>query len=205
MRVGTITDYNNAQLDGFGKIFRHSEFTKRIDNSESCILNSHVRVFLSKSLTIDPTSYGNVVVKYGRPLVVDDDRAVASYIITSPTQWVYNGVPIYLADKADLKSADKRILYTYSTYENGTKYTVHENIGDIVLSSGLLTISPLGISDDVITIAIDLIPISDDIISNRNQIVKIDVNRCNILGHVDELAVGGSSRSINYQTFKRDR
>jgi hypothetical protein len=100
---------------------------------------------------------------------------------------------------------DKRILYTYSIATNGSRYTVNDNVGSIVLSTGILTISPLGISDDPFDVSIDLIPISDDVVSKRNQIVKIDVARCNIFGYVDEIAVGGTSRSINYQTFKRDR
>jgi len=205
LRSGVITDYNNVQLKGFGKIFRHSEFTKKIDNSSAAILNSHVRVFLSKDITIDPTSFASITVKYGSPLTVDDGIAVASFAVTSNTPWEYNGVPVYLADREDPTSTDKRILYTYSTAPNGSRYTVNDNVGSIVLSTGILTISPLGISDDPIDVSIDLIPISDDVVSKRNQIVKINVARCNIFGYVDEIAVGGTSRSINYQTFKRDR
>jgi hypothetical protein len=205
LRSGVITDYNNVQLKGFGKIFRHSEFTKKIDNSSAAILNSHVRVFLSKDITIDPTSFASITVKYGSPLTVDDGIAVASFAVTSNTPWEYNGVPVYLADREDPTSTDKRILYTYSTAPNGSRYTVNDNVGSIVLSTGILTISPLGISNNPIDVSIDLIPISDDVVSKRNQIVKINVARCNIFGYVDEIAVGGTSRSINYQTFKRDR
>jgi hypothetical protein len=205
LRSGVITDYNNVQLKGFGKIFRHSEFTKKIDNSSAAILNSHVRVFLSKDITIDPTSFANITVKYGSPLTVDDGIAVASSAVTSDTPWEYDGIRVYLADKEDPTSMDKRILYTYSIATNGSRYTVNDNVGSIVLSTGILTISPLGISDDQFDVSIDLIPISDDVVSKRNQIVKIDVARCNIFGYVDEIAVGGTSRSINYQTFKRDR
>jgi hypothetical protein len=203
LRIGPIFQYNEDQLKGFSGIFRHSEFSKKIDTSNSSIINSHVRVFLSKSITINPESSGNAVVKYGSPLTVDDGIAVSSYVTN--VEWTYNGVPIYLADKEDPSSTDKRILYTYALYANGTRYTVQENVGNIVLSTGTLTLVPFGISDNTIKISIDLIPISDDIVSKRNQIVKIDIARCNILGYVDEIAVGGLSRSINYQTFKRDR
>lgn len=203
LRLGVITDYNNNQLKGFNGIFRHSEFTKKIDTSTPAILNSHVRVFLSKTLTVDPTSYGNITAKYGSPLTVDDGASIASYITSST--WLYNDQPVYLGDKEDPTSSDRRILYTYSVYENGSRYTVQEDVGNIVLSTGILTMSPLGISDNSFEISIDLIPISDDIVSKRNQIAKIDIARCNVLGYVDEIAIGGSSRSINYQTFKRDR
>jgi hypothetical protein len=203
LRLGVIEDYNNTQLKGFNGIFRHSEFTRKIDTSTPSIINSHVRVFLSKTLTINPETYGNITVKYGSPLTVDDGIAVASY--ATSLEWVYNGITVYLADKEDPLSTDRRILYTYSLFSNGTRYTVQENVGSIVLSTGTLTLAPLDISDETFDISIDLIPISDDIVSKRNQTIKIDVNRCNILGYVDEIAVGGSSRSISYQTFKRDR
>ena len=94
---------------------------------------------------------------------------------------------------------------TYSLNGDGTKNVINENIGSIILSTGEVTIFSLGISDNSFHLSLDLIPISNDIVSKRNQIVKIDVGRCNILGYVDEIAVGGAGRSINYQAFKRDR
>lgn len=204
LRNSTIAEYNNTQLQGFGKIFRHSEFTKKIDTSSPSILNSHVRVFLSKTLTLDTNSYGSVTVKYGSPLTIDDGFALASYV--TGNTWTYNDVNVYLADKEDPTSSDRRILYVYALNTNGSRYVVQDNIGYIILSAGTLTITPLGIADsDTLTLSIDLIPVSDDIVSKRNQIIKIDIGRCNILGYVDEIAVGGISRSIDYQTFKRDR
>lgn len=203
IRANIIDGYNQTKLKGFGKIFRHSEFTKAIDTSSAAILNSHVRVFVSKTFTIDPLKNTLIEIKYGTQLTTDDGGAIASYVTSSP--WTYKGINLFIGDKPDPKSDTRRILYTYEKTESGNVNIVHENIGDIVLSSGYVNIFPLNISDDTFTLTMDLIPISDDIVSRRNQIIKIDEDRCNVTAYVDEIAVGGSSRSISYQTFKRDR
>lgn len=203
VRTSVIDDYNSSALNGFGKIFRHSEFTKKVDNSNTAILNSHVRVFLSKTYSVNPESSGVLEGKYGAELTIDDGFAIASYQTNIP--WLYRGVKVYLGDRADTTSTDKRILYTYAKNVDGSTYVVLENVGTLTLSTGILNLAQLDIADSELDLTIDLIPISDDIVSRRNQVVSIDVNRCNVSGYVDEIAVGGSSRGINYQTFKRDR
>lgn len=203
LRTSVIGSYNSSALNGFGKIFRHSEFTKRVDNSNNAILNSHVRVFLSKTFNVDPALSGVLEGKYGVELTIDDGLAIASYETDTP--WLYDGVKVYLGDKSDSVSLDRRILYTYAKNADGSTYTILENIGTLTLSTGIINLTQLNIADSPIVLTIDLIPISDDIVSRRNQVISIDVNRCNVSGYVDEIAVGGSSRGINYQTFKRDR
>jgi hypothetical protein len=203
IRTQVIADYNDKYLNGFGKIFRHSHFTKTVDNYSSGILNSHVRVFVSKSFDINPDSYDELVLKYGCELTVDDNKAVAAYNTNS--LWTLNDEQLYIADRANTNDSDQRILYTYVKYSDGSTLVINNNIGSITLSTGILRINPLGIADSPFKLTVDLIPISDDIVSRRNQLIRINTSRCDVQGYVDEVEVGGLSRSITYQTFKRDR
>ena len=211
LRNSVISDYNN-QLKGFGKIFRHSEFTKKIDNSDPSILNSHVRVFVSKSFDVNPLSYDELRIKYGSELTIDDSKAIAAFSVSKAdgvdntnTTWKLQDETVYLADKAHPTNSDARILYTYTKSIEGDILVLNDNVGTITLSTGILTLTPLGISDFAFKLTVDLIPISDDLITRRNQVIRINTERCDVQGYVDEIAVGGSSRSINYVTFKRDR
>ena len=209
LRSGVIADYNN-QLKGFGKIFRHSEFTKKIDNSDPSILNSHVRVFVSKSFDVNPDSFDELTIKYGCELTVDDSKAIAAFSVSKADEdenstWKYQDETVYLADKEHSTNSDLRVLYTYTKSVDGETTLIDDNVGTITLSTGVLTLIPLRISDFTFKLTVDLIPISDDLITRRNQVIRIDTERCDVQGYVDEIAVGGSSRSINYVTFKRDR
>lgn len=212
IRTNVIEEYN-SRLNEFGKIFRYSEFTKSIDTYSPAIINSHVRVYLSKTIDIDPSAYTNKIVKYGAHLTVDDDHTIIGYVVSaipsnvnSSDQWTYNGQRVYLADKAHSTNSDIRILYTYVISSDGsTRQTLNPNVGTLTLSTGVLQLSQRDISDDPFRLTLDLIPNSNDIVSRRNQIITLDSSRCSIQGYVDEIEVGGSSLSVNYKTFKRDR
>lgn len=204
IRNVVIKEYNDKYLSGFGEIFRHSHFTKTVDNYVPAILNSHVRVYLSKTFDINPDSYTDLIVKYGSQLTVDDDKSIAGYI--TDTTWLFNEERVYLADKQHPTDQNIRILYTYQLLPDGkTQSVLLDNVGTLTLSTGILKLTQRAISSAPFKLTLDLIPISDDIVSRRNQLINIDYSRCNVQGYVDEIAVGGISRSINYQTFKRDR
>jgi hypothetical protein len=67
-----------------------------------------------------------------------------------------------------------------------------------------MEIEPL-LADTDTTMIIDVIPLSNDLAPKRNQLMRIDTTRLNVYGEVDLIAVGGSNRSVQYNTFSRDR
>ena len=201
VRNDVVKKYNDTMLSSFGSVFRYSEFTRSIDTYNSAIINSHVRVFVSKNFEIDPLSYGEFTIKYGTPLTIDDGYAIASYSISAP--WLLDGENVFLGEKENPNNSTARTLYIY-TKSNGVENPI-QDIGSIYLNDGTVKINPFGISDDAFDITLDLIPISNDIVSRRNQIISIDYNRCNVVGAADEIVVGGLSKATAYQTFTRDR
>jgi hypothetical protein len=195
----TISEFNTQYLDSFDGVFRHSFLTKTIDNSNPSILNSHVRIYISKSAELLADSPEKITLKYGVPLTVDNDVT-----IINSTGWDYNGITYYIGDTKDDTSSDVRSLFIYYYDSNNIPIVKERNVGKITLSTGILELSPL-FTDENVTLTLDLIPLSNDLAPKRNQLIQIDSSRLNVYGEVDAIAVGGSNRSAEYTTFSRDR
>jgi hypothetical protein len=195
----TISEFNTQYLDSFDGVFRHSFLTKTIDNSNPSILNSHVRIYISKSAELLADSPEKITLKYGVPLTVDNDVT-----IINSTGWDYNGITYYIGDTKDDTSSDVRSLFIYYYDSNNIPIVKERNVGKITLSTGILELSPL-FTDENVTLTLDLIPLSNDLAPKRNQLIQIDSSRLNVYGEVDAIAVGGSNRSVEYTTFSRDR
>ena len=207
-----IGAFNRDYLDSFEKLFRHSTLLRSIDTSDPAILNSLVRVFVSKKIDIKAEQTLNnqtlqperIVIDFGTSLTVLDGKTIASF-----QGYTYRGRTIYLGDEAS-NISNIRNVFQY-TFENGSisKFKGANGIdvppiGTIDLEKGILTLQSLQADNDV-TVYIDVIPASNDIAPKRNQLLTIDMSRLNITADVDIIASGGSSRAVDYQPFSRER
>jgi len=207
-----IGAFNRDNLDSFEKLFRHSTLLRSIDTSDPAILNSLVRVFVSKKIDIKAQQTLNnqtlqperIVVDFGTSLTVLDGKTIASF-----EGYTYRGRTIYLGDEAS-NVANIRNVFQY-TLEDGlvSKFKGANGIdaapiGTIDLEKGILNLESLQADDDV-TVYIDVIPSSNDIAPKRNQLLTIDMNRLSITADIDTIASGGSSRAADYQPFSRER
>jgi hypothetical protein len=109
-----------------------------------------------------------------------------------------------MGDAPHAKDSNLRRLYSYYIDSNNNAIVEESNIGTLTLSTGTLSLNAFGVDTDT-AITIDLLPKSNDIVSRRNQLIRIDTPRINVYGEVDTIAIGGSSKSIDYNTFSRDR
>lgn len=194
-----IVKFNNQYLESFDGVFRHSFLTKTVDGLSPAILNSLIRVFVSKSFVLEAANPKKITVQYGTTLTVDDDIA-----IVNSSGWVYDGITYYIGEEAHPTSSDTRLLFVYYYDSDGKAIIRNKGAGTITLSTGTMEIEPL-LTDANTTIIIDVIPVSNDIAPKRNQLIRIDTSRLNVYGEVDTIAVGGSNRSVDYTTFSRDR
>lgn len=194
-----INTYNSQYLESFDGVFRHSFLSKTVDGISPAILNSLIRVFISKSFELKSGSPKKITVKFGTELTVDDNVA-----IVNSTSWVYDGITYYIGEEAHSTLSDIRLLYVYYYDSDNNKVIRNKNIGTITLSTGIMEIAPLLTTEDAV-ITIDVIPLSNDIAPKRNQLLRVNTSRLTVYGEVDIIAVGGSSRSVEYKTFSRDR
>ena len=207
-----VDSFNRDTLDSFEKVFRHSTLLRAIDTSDSAILNSLVRVFVSNDIKIESESIINnqvlqperITIDFGTPLTVLDGKTIASF-----QGYTYRGRTIYLGDEQS-NDGNIRNVFQY-TLEDGvvTKFknvngVEDPPIGTIDLDKGILNIASLE-ADETVTVYIDMIPASNDIAPKRNQLLTINMRRLNLTGDIDSIASGGSSRSVDYQPFSRER
>ena len=200
-----IASFNDSYLNKYDGIFRHSFLSRVVDQVDPSILNSHIRVFVSKSFTVDALNPQTITLDYGTELTMDDGIAVAA---SSP--YVYRNTTLYIGDRTpdpDINAGPNiRTLYNYY-YDPRTqeKVTFLKDIGSIDLSTGKVIIENLNSDDGTTVIHLDLIPISNDIAPKRNQLITINTTRMYVYGEVDKVAIGGAARLGEYNTFKRDR
>jgi hypothetical protein len=208
-----VAQFNTDYLDSFEKVFRHSTLLRIIDTCDPSILNSLIRVFVSKKFTVKAESRNandqiissdRIVLDFGTSLTPDDGSTIA-YI----DGWFYNGNKIYLGDEPS-NISNIRNVFKY-TLNNGVVSKFKDSlgrdvppIGSIDLNTGIMTIDDL-IADDDTVVRIDMVTVSNDIAPKRNQLLSIDLDNLNVTADVDTIAIGGSSRTIDYKPFSRDR
>lgn len=193
-----VNTYNEERLQSFDRVFRYSALTSAIDTYHPAILNSHVRVYISKTISLDPSNVEKKIVKFSTPLVPDD-----GHVIVSCSPYKAGGVNAYIGDEEIVGDSINRRLYTYY-FKNSERVKIDDAVGTLNLDTGLMLLNEI-YADALIDVTLDLMPASNDIAPKRNQLLQIDMSRIFIKGEVDTVAIGGSSRSIDYNTFKRDR
>ena len=198
---GVIEDYNINQLQQFDNIFRYSQLLSLIDNSDFSILNSFVRVFIYKTLDI---TYGNltpVELNFDMELYGDIDEEES---IISSDSWIFGGVTYKLADEIKNGSTNERNIFAYRETSSGERIKVYKSIGTIFMKEGIVKINPLPVEQNE-SINIYVSPASNDIVSKRNNLLSIDIDKTQVIADVDTISVSGSSGAIDYKTFNRHR
>jgi hypothetical protein len=200
IKNNVVTPFAETDINGFDTIFRHSLFQKKVDTHLGSIMNSLVRVFLSKKITIPADgSISDFTVKFGNSLTPDDGK-VLNTILTNPVHTIA-GKQIYIKDEP---GADQFVRNVYTCIiENGVTKRI-SNIGEINLETGVMELSDL-FADTTTEITFIANTESNDIVGKRNLLLNIDTNNSNISAFPDEIARGGGSRSIEYNTFSKDR
>ena len=194
-----IETYNTEELQKFDGIFRYSNFLSLIDNSDFSILSSFVRVYVYK--TINATNAQSISVNFEMGLYGDVNGEES---IISSDSWNYGGISYRLADEPIEGNDNERNIYAYRVASGGQLIKVYNSLGTVNVKDGLISLDPMP-TDETQIINVYASPASNDIISKRSNLLKIDEGKTQITSDVDTLAVSGSSGAINYNTFNRQR
>ena len=200
IKNNVVVPFAQNDINGFDVIFRHSLFQRKIDTHLNSIMNSLVRVLLSKKITIPADgSISDFKIKFGAELVPDDGKTLIN-INTNPVHKL-GGEAIYIKDEA---TSDRVIRNVFTcTINNGTVTRVAD-IGQIDLSTGIMDLANV-FADETTEITFIANPKSNDIVGKRNLLLNIDLNNSTFTAFPDEIARGGSSRSVDYSAFSKDR
>ena len=172
-----------------------------IDNTDFSILNSVIRVFVYKTLNIVYANLTPLQLNFDMPLYGDEDEAES---LMSSDSWEFGGVTYRLADERKTDGSSGRNVYAYRESSTGERIKVYKSIGTLFIEEGLLTLNALPVEQNE-SINIYVSPSSNDIVSKRNNLLSIDIQKTVVSGDIDAIAVAGSSGAIDYETFNRHR
>ena len=168
----TIDQYNLTRLEDFGDQFRHSELTQLVDNTDISILNNTLRIRIRKTITPSLTDSSSYIIDYRNSIYNPNDEFIGAVSSTTFT----------LADiSGDCQFEDLDGVLRIVQYSNGARTIIVSNAGTVNYTTGVVTISdflPATISGTVISIT--AIPNSEDIVSFREQLLRIDQSDVNI-------------------------
>lgn len=196
-----IVAYNDTTLESFEKVFTYSTLLTNVISQDTSIVNGHLRVYLTQTYSNNPSKNQTHSIDFGAALDVDDNNTIT---FSSGYYDSEIGQSVYIGDAEDPSNNTRRILYTYYTNTENIKIKRNTNVGYIDLTTGIASIETLPTSG-IMDITLEVIPLSNDVVPDRNQIIIIDTNRLNVIADVDVIATGGMSNSSYYTPFKRER
>ena len=196
-----IDEFNTEELQRFDGVFRSSQMLSLIDNVDFSILNSVIRVFIYKTLNVSYANLAPVELKFDMELHGDIDEKES---IISSDSWTFDGVTYRLADETKNGSLNERNIFAYRETSSGERIKVYKSIGTLFLKEGTVKVNPLPVEQNE-SINIYVSPASNDIVSKRNNLLSIDIQKTVVSADVDAISVAGSSGAIDYKTFNRNR
>jgi len=200
----TVTNFNTNNLTNFDSAFRHSAFTRLIDETDDAITSNITTVNLSKDFTPTLNSSTKYTVPFSNALYnphSGHDSDAGGILSSSGFKISGNTNEMFLNDDG---MGNVRMYYivdgTTKTYQDSTAGTIDYVNGQVVLTS--LNITEISNVDGVASTKIRLIvkPESNDIIAVRNQVLEIDLSNSVISASVDTIATGSSSAGVGVST-----
>ena len=193
----TVSTFNTNNLQKFDSVFRHSNFVKDIDETDTSILSSTATLKLKRVVT--PTL--NAITKY----TVSFNNAVY-HPAMNWSQTVVESTGFYLSGNTNEQFIDDdgngnlRTFYllggTTKTITNAQAGTINYNTGEVVMTS--FNITSASNADGTIDVTVK--PDSNDVIPVRQQIIEIDTVATTVTAEVDEFATGSATAGVGYST-----
>ena len=195
----TITDYNFNNLNKFDGVFRHSQLTRAIDNSDPSILNTIIRPRMFQNITPSNVSTlpNDFNLSFTSPFYQSGNST--AFILTS-SAFKINNVDHFFGDVPITGSTNRKVI-VYKVVNN-ENITVISDAGLIDVIKGKISLNKF-LPDTTAAIKITVLPNSLDLAPKRDQLISIDNNEVVITPEIDTIAVGGSAGSISYNTTSR--
>ena len=203
--LSTISNHSASALQNFTGIFRHSELTGKIDDTDSSILSNITTIKLYKFFTPTLNSALKYTISYINAFYNPHSghNSSAGGIISSTGFKINDDSSANEHFLDDDGQGNIRVYYLSSgvrTYTSSSFGTVNYTTGEVVLTSANIT-SISNVDGATSTqIRVFAIPNSNDIVPVRNQILQIDTANSTVTGAVDTVESGSSSAGTTYTT-----
>ena len=167
----SILRYNNDYLNIFSGILKHSQLSRLIDDSDDAIISNIITLKSRVYITPNYNQISSHKINTNNPIFnsgVAGESVLSDGIVTSlsPQLCYIDDAPVAGSTVGNL-----RLFYI----ENNIKKIVNPNIGFVDYSTGVITISNINIISSINTqVALTVKTESNDIVSMKNRIVRID-------------------------------
>lgn len=196
----TIIDFDADNLNGFDAIFRHSNLSKAIDESNDSILSNITTVKLKSKTVPELNVSKGYTIKFGNTLYnPHSGHNAASGGILSSTGFKVSGDSVNTQYFDDDGNGNLRRYY----FSGSTRVYTDSQAGTVNYSTGTITVNGINFTSVVnldSTIEFTVIPNSNDVTSTRGQLIDIKSANITVSGESDTIASGESSAGVGYVT-----
>ena len=193
-------DYDTNNLTNFDAVFRHSNLTKDIDDSNSAILSNITNVRLCKKMTVKPGQLIGYTNTFGNGFYNPTSGYNASLGgITSTTGFYSVGDATNIHYFDDDGKGNLREYYL----SGSTRIYTNSTAGSVNYTTGLITINAINITSTVnvdSTIDFTMIPNGSDVVATRGILIDISTSDIKVVGEVDTIASGESSAGVGFKS-----
>lgn len=173
----TIEDYNNVNLNKFNGIFKLSQLSRLIDETEQSITSNVTKIRLRREVEVIFRQLVAYEIDLGNPILKD---TVPSECIVSTGFFIPNDTTVYYIDDVPNDTPIGNLRMYYRSSLTGEKVVVR-NVGTVDYLSGKIRIDDIVIDRlDTVDFVFTIVPSSYDVISSQNQFVRVDFSRLNI-------------------------
>jgi hypothetical protein len=172
--TNTIKNYNDSDINQFGKYFRYSKLSRLVDASERSILNNDTTVLIRKELDVQLGTSARYEIPFSNPINATTRGRPASHPYGFGNQITSNAFT-YLGYQNCFIEDNNSIIRIYRQTAN-ENIAVQINAGSIDYNTGIITLTafaPTAFADGGTTLKITATPANKDILPLRNQILTI--------------------------------
>ena len=172
--TNVIKDYNDSDINQFGKYFRYSKLSRLIDSAERSILNNDTTILMRKELDIQLANSARYEIPFSNPINATTRGRPATHPYGFGNQVTSNAFTLLGFTNCFLEDNNGIIrIYRQTANEN---IAVQINAGSIDYTTGIITLTafaPTAFADGGTTLKITAIPANKDILPLRSQILTI--------------------------------
>ena len=193
----TVDTYNNDELKRFDGVFRYSNLSTKIDNTDAAIVSSTTRIKMKKRFSPTLNTETRYQIVFSSPLYSTSSEEQ----IISSSEFTYLSKQCTLRDKLNTDGT-RRIQIVSGT--GISQSVLLNNVGTVTESEGKIVLNGFAPTAIIGTyIEITATPNSNDLSPKRNELLAILVSDATITGEVDTMVTGGTSAGIEYTTTSR--
>jgi hypothetical protein len=198
--TNTIESFGVRNLNNFNGIYRNSNLSAAIDQTDPSILNNSISTKARKNIIVSADTGDSHELNFAFELEGEIDQS-KSFI--SSTSYTKNGVETFIEDEFITGNDTERNIYAYRTGGEGTgggrQIRVTPSVGTVNIKTGKVLISNV-VPDADQEIQITVTPKEKDVFTEKRNIIQIDLAASVITGVIDSSGGTPSGSIANVST-----